>query len=381
MSAQIILTRVLKCRAAVFIASVLLSGAASAASGEVDALLARLLRTPTITPAPNYQASMLVAPGQLYDPLWLHRHGEQMWLNDDGGEEGDKGSRIVAITSNGDLRVVVALGRMLPVTGYDFAPAAFGVHAGHLYALTQARVAAQGTTLNHVIQRVDPASEKAAEVVCTLKETGDGEAHASGFGVDARFGPAGSPFADRFFALAAFNNTIYQMNAAHECSVFVTFDGPQSGSPMGVAFAADGQTMLVTLKRGGLLAPSSPDSGVVVRVHADGRVDPQPVASGFTLPGGILVAPEGFAGKGAHVYVTDIGDIQSPVPMSQALNNDGKVYRIAADGKPELVASGFVNPLGLQVIDGALWVTDINGDFIAGKRELPDGFVVKLTPR
>ena len=150
---------------------------------------------------------------------------------------------------------------------------------------------------------------------------------------------------------------------------------------MGVAFAADGQTMLVTLKRGGLLAPSSPDSGAVVRVHADGRVDPQPVASGFTLPGGILVAPEGFAGKGAHVYVTDIGDIQSPVPMSQPLNNDGKVYRIAADGKPELVASGFVNPLGLQVIDGALWVTDINGDFIAGKRELPDGFVVKLTPR
>jgi hypothetical protein len=30
------------------------------------------------------------------------------------------------------------------------------------------------------------------------------------------------------------------------------------------------------------------------------------------------------------------------------------------------------------VIEDALWVTDINGDFIAGKRELPDGFVVKI---
>jgi hypothetical protein len=69
------------------------------------------------------------------------------------------------------------------------------------------------------------------------------------------------------------------------------------------------------------------------------------------------------------------------VPMSQALARDGQVYRIAPDGTRALVASGFINPLGMQVVDGALWVTDINGDFIAGKRELPDGFVVKLTPR
>ena len=118
-----------------------------------------------------------------------------------------------------------------------------------------------------------------------------------------------------------------------------------------------------------------------MRVHADGRVETTPVASGFTLPGGILVTPKGFAGKDAQIYVTEVGDIQSPVPMTQVLNSDGKVYRISADGKSELVASGFVNPLGLQVVDGALVVTDINGDFIAGKRELPDGFIVKLTPR
>ena len=66
--------------------------------------------------------------------------------------------------------------------------------------------------------------------------------------------------------------------------------------------------------------------------------------------------------------------------MTQALETDGKVYRVTQDGKLHLVASGFMNPAGLQVIDGALWVTDINGDFIAGKRELPDGFIVKLTP-
>ena len=66
--------------------------------------------------------------------------------------------------------------------------------------------------------------------------------------------------------------------------------------------------------------------------------------------------------------------------MTQVLETDGKVYRVTEDGQLHLVASGFMNPAGLQVIDGTLWVTDINGDFIAGKRELPDGFIVKLTP-
>ena len=367
-------------RAVVFILTALLWRAAGAAPGEVDTLVTRLLQAPTITAAAGYQASMLVAPGQLYDPLWLHARGKEMWLNDDGGEEGEKGSRILTLAGDGSLRVVVALGRMLPVTGYDFAPPAFGVHAGRIYALTHARVAAPGTTQNHVIQRIDATSDQNAEVVCTLKETGTGEARASGFGVDARFGPAGSPFADRFFALAAYNNTIYQVNAANECSVFVTFDGPLAGSPMGLAFAADGQSMLVTVKRGGLLAASAPAQGVIARVHADGQVEPTPVASGFTLPGGILVTPKGFAGTDAQIYVTDIGDIQSPVPMTQTLEHDGKVYRITAEGKSELVASGFINPLGLQIVDGALLVTDINGDFIAGKRELPDGFIIKLTP-
>jgi len=32
----------------------------------------------------------------------------------------------------------------------------------------------------------------------------------------------------------------------------------------------------------------------------------------------------------------------------------------------------------VRFIGNALWVSDINGDFIAGKRELPDGFVVAI---
>ena len=65
-------------RSIALIAAALLCRAAGAAPGEVDALLARLLQAPVIAPAAGYAASMMVAPGQLYDPLWLHRHGEEM---------------------------------------------------------------------------------------------------------------------------------------------------------------------------------------------------------------------------------------------------------------------------------------------------------------
>jgi hypothetical protein len=56
------------------------------------------------------------------------------------------------------------------------------------------------------------------------------------------------------------------------------------------------------------------------------------------------------------------------------------VYRVA-DGALQLVASGFMNPAGVRFINDKLWVSDINGDFIAGKRELPDGFIAEIRAR
>ncbi|MBI3304534.1 MAG: hypothetical protein HYZ72_20925, partial [Deltaproteobacteria bacterium] len=65
-------------------------------------------------------------------------------------------------------------------------------------------------------------------------------------------------------------------------------------------------------------------------------------------------------------------------PMTQALAADGKVYRVTPAGELHLVASGFFNPAGVRFLDNRLWISDINGDFIGGKRELPDGFIVEI---
>ena len=64
--------------------------------------------------------------------------------------------------------------------------------------------------------------------------------------------------------------------------------------------------------------------------------------------------------------------------LGQALRADGKVHRVTPEGKLELVASGFISPWGLRFVGNTLWVSDINGDFIYGKRELPDGFIVAI---
>ena len=199
----------------------------------------------------------------------------------------------------------------------------------------------------------------------------------SGFGADARFGPQGSPFANRFFAATLYNNTIYQLKADGSCTPFVTFDGKPWGEPGGLAFSADGQRMFVTVTKGNSLG-STKAEGAVLSVAADGMVDKEPVVEGLTRPMGMVRAPESFGAYAGQLFITDAGKMEIPVPMTQALAADGKLYRATAEGKLHLVASGFINPTGVEFVNNTLWVSDINGDFIAGKRELPDGFIAKI---
>jgi hypothetical protein len=136
--------------------------------------------------------------------------------------------------------------------------------------------------------------------------------------------------------------------------------------------------MLVRVAKGTTLVAAGKAEGAILSVAADGTVEAKPVAEGFARPTGIARAPASFGAYAGQLFVTDAGKMEIPVPMTQTLAADGKVYRVTADGTLHLVASGFINPTGVEFVNNALWVSDINGDFIAGKRELPDGFIVKI---
>src|SRR5713101_815911 len=348
------------------------------AQDEMQKLAKRLLAPPTIKAESGFAAKLLVSPGRLYDPLWMLPRGASVWLNDDGGEEEGKGSRLLAIDQKGKISVLAGLGKLLPVTGFDVAPASFGSFGGQIFTLSQGKVAMEGAIANHVIQRVDPSHDYAASVFCTLPNAGQANQGISGFGVDARFGPEGSPFANKFFAVTAYNNTIYQVTPDGACTPFVNFDGQRFSSPAGLGFTPDGKTMLVTVAQGEIVGAPTSKAGAIVRVTPDGKVEDKSVVEGLTRPMGMDIAPQGFGQYGGQLFVADVESIQVPVPMTQALAADGKVYRVTTDGGFHLVASGFFNPAGVRFIDGKLWVSDINGDFIAGKRELPDGFIVEI---
>jgi DNA-binding beta-propeller fold protein YncE len=261
----------------------------------------------------------------------------------------------------------------LPVAGIDVAPQGFGKFSGQIFTLALPKVGQEGIMANYLIQRVNPTEGYAASVFCTLPEIGEGKF--SGVGVEARFGPVGSPFAGKLYVLTALNNTIHQVTADGKCSPFVTFDAERGGAPVGLVFTPDGKSMVVTVNRGNVLAPMG---SAIVRVSPEGKVEDKPVVESKLILGGIDIAPEGFGAYAGQLFVVEGGSLQAPVPMTQSLTADGKVHRVAPEGQLHLVASGFVNPAGVRFIGKKLWVTDINGDFILGKRELPDGFIVEI---
>ena len=352
---------------------------AHGADDELQRVVARMLDV-SIQAAAGFTTRMLVPPGELYDPLVMHPMGNQVWLNDDGkearGQDGQaKGSRLLAVAHDGKVSVLVDADKMLPISaGFDVAPAGFGRFAGQVFALSQPQTGAQGGQQNYVLQRIDAKAGFAVSVFCTLPASNAKET--AGIGVDARFGPPGSPFFGKLYASTTLNNTIYEITPDGRCVPFVHLDPDKQGGPLYLRFTPDGQSLLVTVVRGGIFAARG---SAILAIHADGKVDDKAIAEAPTMLGSIDFAPPGFGAYGGQIFVVEVGAYEIPVPAGRPLAADGKLHRVTADGKLELVASGFINPWNVRFIGNRLWVGDINGDFIYGRRELPDGFIVEVS--
>ena len=352
------------------------------AAEELDVLLGQLLATPAIKTAPGFIAKTLVAPGSFYDPFDLKTQGEALWISDDGKESGDKGGRIMRVDAAGAVSVLFGLGKILPPVALDVASAAFGAYHGQIFTVAFARPDAEaGFLVPNVIQRLELASGAVINA-CTLPNNAKGEAGAGGFFL--RFGPDGGPFAGKLFITAATNQTVYVMSADGRCAPFAAIDIQRWGYPTGLGFTPDGQTMLVGTAQPATADPAGPPqpgAGKILRISASGVVADKVFASGLEQPCAMLFAPASFGAAAGQLLVADAGDFNSPVPMTQTVKHDGRVYHINTQGKPELLASGFANPTGLAFLHGKLVVSDINGDFHVGQRELPDGYLVTIEAR
>ena len=352
------------------------------AAEELKQLLKQLMAVPTIQTTSGFTSKVLVPPGSFYDPFDLHTHGSTLLVSDDGKEEGEKGGQIFRVDTTGNVSVTVGLGKLLPPIALDVAPSSFGAFAGQIFTVAFARPDAEaGFSVPNVIQRIDPTTGKVSNA-CTLPQNAAGQPGAGGFFL--RFGPESSPFAGTLFITAATNQTLYTMAPDGTCTPFVTIDIQKWGYPTGLTFTPDGRTMLVGTAQPETNDPAGPPkrgAGKILRVSPEGVVADEPYVTGLDQPCGMLFAPEGFGQYGGQLIVVDSGDFNSPVPMTQPVKRDGRLFRVTPAGELTLMASGFANPTGVAFLGDQLVVSDINGDFHVGQRELPDGFLVTIRAR
>lgn len=352
-------------------------------SSETRRVMDEIMALPDVEVAEGFSVRKFIGTGNFYDPLFMRDWfsvdgGERVLVNDDGGAEGDKGSRILSFDATGNIEVEIDLKKLPPVVGFDIAPPGFGKVAGQFVVLSQEKSGFDAALENHLVQAIPQDGIGEVTRLCTLqalpKQQGAAKA---GFGADGRFGPEGSAFANRFFSVTLKNATVYQTGADGGCKPFITFDPEAWGLPFALNFTQDRQYMLVSVGPGIGPAVNAPQGGIA-RVSAEGEIIGAIIAPGIGRTSGMAYAPEGFGNYGGQLFVAATGDMQIPVPMTQALQRDGFVYRIDNTGAVHQVASGFVNPTGIHFAFGQLLVADINGDFIAGRRELPDGFIMAI---
>lgn len=342
-----------------------------------------LLAPPPLKAEQGFAASIFVPPGRLFDPLSvIPRPDGTLWVNDDGDVAGMRGGDIWSVDAKGGVRHLIGPERLMPMTGFDVAPPGFGAWAGQIFTIATRTVARIGVRQAHIIDRVPVTGSAASTTVCSLPDAGKVGGGAGSAGVEARFGPPRSPFANKFFSIAIGNNTIYQTTPDGACRVFATFDS----APWGLAFTPDGTRMLVTLRKGAQgvgVGGAQATASQIVTVPPDGTVDPKPVFEHKdTTIFDVEVAPAGFGSYGGQLFFTQWGAPGATEREDAPPVWDGALYRVSPDGKPHLVVSGLSNPAGIAFAGKSMFVADVNRDGPFYKRSwVPDGFIVRIDLR
>jgi len=350
-----------------------------------DPIAASYLATPQITVAPDYAVRVLVPPGTFYDPLFpIAGEGDDIWLNDDGGEEGEGGGGLYRVQPDGAVTPLVPVGKIPPPTGIDRAPQSFAPYTGQIFILAQAKKGWAGATANHIILRADPRTWE-AQRFAELPSAGSRNEGISGAGIDLLFGPDHTAFAGRLFGVTMLNNAIYQITPDGQARPFVVMDTARPRQPVCLTFArVNGEDRLLVTTANGNFSPRRQVEGfaTVTQITADGKVVPECLVEGLQAPSGLAYAPAGFGPYAEDLFVADIGGATPmPVPKDRALPRNGRIHRVDKEGKLHTFATGFAMPLGLRFIGTRLIVCDVNGDYIGGGQELADGFVVEFTAR
>src|SRR2546423_9048397 len=120
------------------------AGTAQPLGNEAQSVIGRVLASPVIKPEDGFRAKLLIPPGELYDPLFMVPHGKAVWMNDDGKATDGHGSRLLSVSMEGKISVLMGAERLVPVTGFDIAPQSFGTYGGGGFFVAQPTTRVKG---------------------------------------------------------------------------------------------------------------------------------------------------------------------------------------------------------------------------------------------
>ena len=344
---------------------------------EVDRRIADLFALPNVKPNDDIAGEVLIPPGEFYDPLWIKEYNGRLWLTDDGVEIGDKGSFIASFNKDGsDIVHEVESTRMTANIDHVIVPHGYPgweKYGDKIIGANQPANGESGAMFNHHIFVMEPRSNDPLEKHCTLSPNSEGQD--SSLVTEIKFGPVGSPFEGLYVAMSG-NSTIHKIHPDGRCDIFI--EGIK-GWPMGMLFVNDGKEMLLGAKRTEANWTSETlGTGVIMAISPEGKVVKDPVVDGLTMAPAFDYAPEEWGRYAGKLIVVESGDWGRPLPLTQSIGADGKVYAVDEIGNKEIMIENLRNPVGIYFDGKDMYLSDVQGDFMSG-REIPDGVIYKFT--
>jgi hypothetical protein len=255
------------------------------------------------------------------------------------------------------------LAKVANPAGVAIAPAGFGSYAGQVFVAS----GSDEKTPCEVMRIGGAAATSFAKLPDAGKLNGGKATECR----DLEFGPAGSPFAGKLYAVANGNATIYEIDSSGKAKAFATFDGAPSFEIGSIAFTAANDPKAPNSMLAGM-RPRMEIAAKVGRISVlgpDGQLKTEYLV-GFVNPTGWGYAPPGFGNYAGNLMIVDAG---RPAAKNEA-ERDGLVYRVDNKGVTRPYASGLVDPNCLRITSNRLVIADPSEQGKPGK-----GAIVVIT--
>lgn len=357
---------------------------------------------------PGYSFRVIVPPNDvLFDPHvgnWVEEDGS-IPICDVGGQP--RHTEFDPDAGHGALWWLRPDGRLDPAVPWGnthlgmpmfprIAPASFGRYAGHALILSQVQPGRRGAHLDHVVHMWDRRKDQ-----LTLFATIPRNESVIGNGIPAAlipgaFGPDGTPYEGGYYFTALRNNSIYRVSGQGETTTVAIMDGVKGPSllPRALCFGSDD---CFPDYKGCLIVGGIPDGKFMIGnnnegrrtgqecvfyVVEDGKVNPEPIASGNRMLAFPVRASGQFGPLSGKVLFTDHGSINQSQSMYDhaALPHDGAILYQDDSGNLQPLVSNLRSGRNDFLFDGhRIIVTHWGKSYSTGEFHHPDGAIWEIT--